>query len=77
MTNKVDVFSLGITIGEIIRGKKFDSFDAIFGTKNDLILKFMPKNENYEDFNNNILVHMAKKSKSERKDPKELLLILN
>ncbi|KAL4513174.1 hypothetical protein ABPG72_017859, partial [Tetrahymena utriculariae] len=77
LTYKLDVFSLGVTVAEIIRGQKFEGFDQIFGIKQDKIFDFMPINLLNQQFCDQLIKNMVCQSQIQRKDPQELLDILH
>ncbi|KAL4481810.1 hypothetical protein ABPG74_007899 [Tetrahymena malaccensis] len=73
LTYQLDVFSLGVTIAEMVRQQKFQGFDQIFGIKNDKILDFMPITQQNEQFCILIIQNMLSKSQVQRKNPQQLL----
>ncbi|KAL4513177.1 hypothetical protein ABPG72_017862 [Tetrahymena utriculariae] len=77
LTYKLDVFSLGVTVAEILRGQKFEGLDQIFAIKQDKIQDFMQISQVNQQFWDQIIKNMVYQSQIMRKDPQELLDILH
>ncbi|EAR90024.1 kinase domain protein (macronuclear) [Tetrahymena thermophila SB210] len=75
-SNKTDLFSLGLSLAELIRGKKFLNHQLQDIRDRDCLKRYLPKNTHYEDYIDKILINMVKVKPEDRLDPQSLLDIL-
>ncbi|KAL4465684.1 hypothetical protein ABPG72_011856 [Tetrahymena utriculariae] len=75
LTDKIDVFSLGVVLAELVRRLRFEGLEQTYRLKHDQISNLIPSNLE-QFFCSNIINNMLKKCFTERKNASQLLEIL-
>ncbi|KAL4489882.1 hypothetical protein ABPG72_010781 [Tetrahymena utriculariae] len=75
-SSKTDLFSLGLSLAELVRGKKFLNYQLQDIRDRDCLKRYLPKNTHYEDFIDQILMNMVKVKPEDRLDPQSLLNVM-
>ncbi|KAL4484373.1 hypothetical protein ABPG74_019550 [Tetrahymena malaccensis] len=75
-SSKTDLFSLGLSLAELVRGKKFLNYQLQDIRDRDCLKRYLPKNTHYEDFIDQVLMNMVKTKPEDRLDPQSLLNIM-